>query len=84
MAGSTPANRYALGDGGVYDNLGVESLFKPGGGFRDGFDFLVVSDASAPLSLDIGRVKRVLMPWRRTLRLVDVATEQVQGQRAFS
>ena len=82
VAGSTPAKRYALWDGGVYDNLGVESLFKPGGGFRDGFDFLVVSDASAPLSLDIGRVKPVLMPWRRALRLVDVATEQVRGLRA--
>ena len=84
VAGSTPAKRYALWDGGVYDNLGVESLFKPGGGFRDGFDFLVVSDASAPLSLDVGRVKRTVMPWRRALRLVDVATEQVRGLRARS
>ena len=33
VAGSTPAKRYALWDGGVYDNLGVEALFKPGGGF---------------------------------------------------
>ena len=84
VAGSTPAKRYALWDGGVYDNLGVEALFKPGGGFRDGLDFLVVSDASAPLSLDVGRVKRTLMPWRRALRLVDVATEQVRGLRARS
>ena len=84
VAGSTPAKRYALWDGGVYDNLGVEALFKPGGGFRDGFDFLVVSDASAPLSLDVGRVKRTLMPWRRALRLVDVATEQARGLRARS
>ncbi len=68
----------------MYDNLGVESLFKPGGGFRDGFDFLVVSDASAPLPLDVGRVKRTVMPWRRALRLVDVATEQVRGLRARS
>ena len=68
----------------MYDNLGVEALFKPDGGFRDGFDFLVVSDASAPLSLDVGRVKRTLMPWRRALRLVDVATDQVRGLRARS
>ena len=79
---STPVKRYALWDGGVYDNLGVESMFKPGGGFRDGFDFLLVSDASAQLSLDSGMLKRVLMPWRRALRLVDVATDQVRGLRA--
>ena len=84
VAGATPAKRYALWDGGVYDNLGVEPLFKSGGGFRDGFDFLLVSDASAPLALDSGRLKRVLMPWRRALRLVDVATEQVRGLRARS
>ena len=84
VPGSTPAKRYALWDGGVYDNLGVEALFKPGGGFRDGFDFLLVSDASAPLSVEARRLKRVLMPWRRALRLVDVATEQVRGLRARS
>ena len=84
VAGSTPAKRYALWDGGVYDNLGVEALFKPGGGFRDGFDFLVVSDASAPLALDVGRFGRTLMPWRRALRLVDVATDQARGLRARS
>ena len=78
----TPAKRYALWDGGIYDNLGVEPLFKPGGGFRDGFDFLVVSDASAPLALDPFSPKRKLIPWRRTLRLVDIATEQVRGLRA--
>lgn len=84
VAGSTPSKRYALWDGGVYDNLGVEALFKPGGGFRQGFDFLVVSDASAPLSLDTGRVGRTFTPWRRPLRLVDVATEQARGLRARS
>ena len=81
---STPVKRYALWDGGVYDNLAVEPLFKPGGGFRDGFDFMLVSDASAPLSLDPRSLKRALMPWRRALRLVDIATEQVRGLRARS
>ena len=82
VASETPAKRYELWDGGVYDNLGVEPLFKSGDGFRDGFEFLLVSDASAPLALDSGMLKRVLMPWRRALRLVDVATEQVRGLRA--
>jgi len=38
-----------LWDGGVYDNLGVEALFKPGrtdGVYRDDYTFLIVSDAS--------------------------------------
>ena len=81
---STPGKRYELWDGGVYDNLGVEPLFKPGVGFREGFDFLLVSDASAPLSLDLRSFKRAIKPGHRTLRLVDVATEQVRGLRARS
>ena len=81
---STPARRYSLWDGGVYDNLGVEPLFKPGGGFREGFDFLLVSDASAELQFDSSTVKRVVMPWRRALRLVDIAMGQVRGLRARS
>ena len=47
-------------------------------------DFLLVSDASAPLSLDVGMVQRTLKPWRRGLRLIDVATEQVRALRARS
>lgn len=40
----TPAlRRLMLWDGGVYENLGIEALFKPSGGFREGFDFLIVS-----------------------------------------
>ncbi|MDE0003399.1 MAG: hypothetical protein OXQ29_11960, partial [Rhodospirillaceae bacterium] len=79
---STPAPRYELWDGGVYDNLGVEPLFKPGGGFREGFDFLIVSDASARLTFDPRSFRRMLKPGHRALRLVDVATEQVRGLRA--
>ena len=64
-----------LWDGGVYDNLGVEALFKPTGGFRDGFDFLIVSDASAPLQSEIQTL-------RAPRRLLDIATDQVRGLRA--
>ena len=81
---STLAKRYELWDGGVYGNLGVEPLFKPGDGFRDGFDFLIVSDASAPLSLDPRTFRRAIKPGHRTLRLIDVATDQVRGMRARS
>lgn len=81
---STPAKRYELWDGGVYDNLGLEPLFKLDGGFRDGFDFLLVSDASAPLAFDPRTLKRMLKPGHRALRLVDVSTEQVRGLRSRS
>ncbi len=66
---------FSLWDGGVYDNLGVEALFKLSGGYRDGFDFLVVSDASAPLEPEARGL-------RAPLRLIDIATDQVRGLRA--
>lgn len=74
--------RLHLWDGGVYDNLGVESLFKPGEGLRNGTDFLIVCDASRPL-LGESRQSR----WRpgylkASMRLVDVATDQVRSLRA--
>ena len=73
---TTPVKQYELWDGGVYDNLGVEPLFKSGDGFREGIDLLLVSDASAALSMDPRTVKE------RALRLVDIATDQVRGLRS--
>ena len=64
-----------LWDGGVYDNLGVEALFKPTTGYRDGYDFLIVSDASAPLGAETRRR-------RAPRRLLGIATDQVRGLRA--
>ena len=64
-----------LWDGGVYDNLGVEALLKPGGVYRAGFDFLIVSDASALLESET----RAL---HAPLRLLHVATDQVRSLRA--
>ena len=79
---STPAKRYELWDGGVYDNLGVEPLFKLNGGFRDGFDLLVVSDASAPMELTPRTFSRMLRPSHRVLRLVNIASDQIRGLRS--
>ncbi len=66
-----------LWDGGICDNLGVEALFETTGGFRDGFDFLIVSDAC-----------ELLRPEARTLRapqrLFDIVTDQVRVLRARS
>ena len=64
-------------DGGVYDNLGVEALFKPSGAYRNGFDFLIVSDASASLEPET-------RPFRAPRRLLDISTDQVRSLRARS
>lgn len=76
-----------LWDGGVYDNLGVEALFKSrreddekaSDEYRPGINFLIVSDASSglqfqPFSLIVFR----------GMRLVSIAMDQVRGLRARS
>jgi NTE family protein len=67
-----------LWDGGVYDNLGVEALFKSNRDvrYRDGFNFLIVSDASGFLP------DPKLSIYRRAKRLVEIPAEQVRGLRA--
>lgn len=71
--------RVHLWDGGVYDNLGVEALFKPRGNhYRDEYNFLVVSDASGGL----GPARPVVH--QRATRLIAIATDQVRSLRARS
>ena len=68
-----------LWDGGVYDNLGVEALFKPGkadGVYRDEYSFLIVSDASAPFN------GGSTPAWKSPLRLIDIATGQIRALRS--
>jgi NTE family protein len=66
-----------LWDGGVYDNLGIEALFKPGGKrYRDEYNFLIVSDASPPLGIERP------FPLRRARRLINIAMDQVSSLRA--
>lgn len=71
-----------LWDGGVYDNLGVESLFKPGEGLRSGTDFLIVSDASRQLSIAKRQSRWSPDYVKASIRLVDIATDQVRSLRA--
>ena len=78
------AKRYELWDGGVYDNLGLEPLYKPSDGLRSGVDFIIVSDASAPLEYTSRTLSGALKPGHRALRLIDVATDQVRALRARS
>lgn len=67
-----------LWDGGVYDNFGMEALFKIGQDkpYREGVDFLVVSDATGHLrSADFRRS----IPLKR---LIDIAEDQIESVRS--
>jgi len=72
-----------LWDGGVYENLGVEPLFRMSDLSAE-IDFLLVSDASAPLSVQIGRWSHRPPFYRPLLRFADVATEQGRSYRVRS
>jgi NTE family protein len=63
-----------LGDGGIYDNLGLERIWK-------NFETILVSDAGAPFSLKArpGLIRFSLVA--RTKRTLDIATEQTRALR---
>ncbi len=71
-------DKVRLWDGGVYENLGVEALFKPGRGYQRGVDFLITCDAGARP----GAEKYSL--FKSGYRLISVATNQVRSLRARS
>ena len=75
-------NRLHLWDGGVYDNSGIESVFKPGEGLREDTDFLIVCDASRPLTGEPEGWRWRPRYLEAPIRLVDVATDQVRSLRA--
>jgi NTE family protein len=72
----------ALWDGGAYENLGLEPLYKMDRGMID-CDYIIVSDASGPLAVG----KRSLFP---TLlkgdlagpRVFDIASDQIRSLRS--
>jgi NTE family protein len=71
-----------LWDGGAYENLGLESLYKPRDGLQ-GCDFLICSDASGPLSArcrsPLGAALRghLVSP-----RLFDICSDQIRALRS--
>ena len=77
-----PFRRLQLWDGGVYDNLGVEPLFKPGRGFAPEIDTLVVSDASRSIADSPRRTRLRPGYLDASMRMVDIATDQVRSVRA--
>lgn len=75
------ASHLTLWDGGVYENLGVEAMFKPQEGLREEVDFLITSDASKPLGIETRRFQLGIPPYLPPFRLIDVATDQVRAFR---
>jgi NTE family protein len=70
---------YYLWDGGVYDNMGVEALYKPDSGLAPDVNFLVVSNASCPS----GYLHRNSASSPKNLkRLLDIAMDQVSALRS--
>jgi NTE family protein len=73
---TTVLDKYSLWDGGVYDNLGLDALHKIGGRLDDEINFIIVSNASAPLGFEErGR------PTKNLKRLLDIATSQIEKLR---
>lgn len=62
-------SRIALSDGGVYDNMGLEPVWKS-------YKYVLISDCGAPFSFRIGE-----MPWSRLLRYTSVLTKQTGALR---
>jgi NTE family protein len=77
-----PSNSVRLWDGGAYENLGLEAIFKPGEALR-GCDFLICSDASGPLKPPgRGPLGSLLKGQLWSPRLFDVASDQIRALRA--
>ena len=71
--------RVHLYDGGVYDNLGLEPYFDAGlGAPKDAGQFILVSDAGAPLPSGFSYF--ALNPWRLK-RVSDIMSEQARALR---
>lgn len=71
-----------LWDGGIYENLGLEALYKVGKGLRRDLDYCLVCDASKP-------VEKTDKPWfpfirfgKQAIRLINITTDQVRSLRA--
>ena len=69
-----------LWDGGVYDNLGLESIYKfdNGGTLTDGLQFMIVSNASASISFHHRQFNRADQHLKRIL---DISMDQVTSLR---
>jgi len=71
--------KYTLWDGGVYDNLGLEALYKIGRGLDAEIDFLIVSNAAASISY---KERKRSVSASNMIRLLDIAMSQVDSLRS--
>jgi NTE family protein len=77
-----PPSIVRLWDGGVYENLGLEFLYKPGVPLT-GCDFLICSDASGPLTPTKQRIVRSLARGQLSSpRLFDISSDQIRSLRS--
>lgn len=76
------AKSLTIWDGGVYDNLGVEAIYKFGKGLRGDLNFALICDASKPLGIAKRKwIVNIALP-REPLRLVNIPGDQVRSLRA--
>ena len=74
--------RIHLWDGGAYENLGLEPIYKPGRELID-CDFLICSDASGPLRPSSGWPIRALLRGKLAApRLFDISSDQIRSLRS--
>lgn len=73
---------YHIWDGGVYENLGSEALYKPGKGLRSDIDFYIASDAGKVMGNQFTRWQLKFPPYVPPLRLLDCAMDQIRAIRA--
>jgi NTE family protein len=77
-----PATTVRLWDGGAYENLGLETLFKPQQGLI-GCDFLICSDASGPLGPPgASSPFNILRGHLASPRLFDICSDQIRSLRS--
>ena len=68
--------QYTLWDGGIYDNLGIEALYKIRRGLDKEIDFLLVSNASASIA---HKERHGNVSLNNLIRLLDIAMFQVES-----
>jgi NTE family protein len=74
--------KVTLWDGGAYENLGVEPLYKLDRGMID-CDHVLVSDASGPLSIGKGPSPLAIFKGKlASPRLFDIAADQIRALRS--
>ena len=81
----TPSRaRVRLWDGGAYENLGLEAMYKPRESLR-GCDFLICSDASGPFTPPTSmsnKVNALLKGELTAPHLLDIASDQIRALRS--